>query len=119
MTCPEGEVPANGKWSAVCEIVGGHNQWTTHITKCVNPDDILAVLSEPSGSKNSNKGGGGKEVVKDPSKESTKKKKDKGSKKADKAAKKAAKANKKKNKKSKKSGKKDKKAKKRALRGLI
>merc|ERR1712227_1059300 len=50
LTCPDGEVPANGLTEAICQRVryGEADQvdkWTQRITKCVPADDLLANLS--------------------------------------------------------------------------
>merc|ERR1712136_722116 len=55
LTCPDGEVPANGLTEAICQRVrdGEADQvdkWTQRITKCVPADDLLANLSAPPAS---------------------------------------------------------------------
>lgn len=53
LTCPDGEVPANGKTEAICQRVrdGETDQvdkWTQRITKCVPADELLAELKAPT-----------------------------------------------------------------------
>merc|ERR1712157_437655 len=48
LSCPAGEVPASGKYTAVCQVVNGVHMWVERITNCVNADDMLAVLTAPA-----------------------------------------------------------------------